>query len=230
MFNAATENIYHPFLNATVYRLMSWFYSGSNQKSVAELDRLVKEGERGRIGPLEWWTIRASISKETDGMKNLPRKFPERRPCISTSSNRSTRVARTWTTCISLSTAFSVLNECSALRWIRWHIRWWWMGWERYWISVNWLKLSILPCIASRRVTSSSSSEPDTYCWLLSMCSGSNTCFAVVCRISAQDKLHTGSNEPDNSPMVKVQIRVRYWMSRWCDIQMSWHRLLTLAL
>lgn len=43
MFNAATENIYHPFLNATVYRLMSWFYSGSNQKSVAELDRLVKE-------------------------------------------------------------------------------------------------------------------------------------------------------------------------------------------
>jgi len=43
MFNAATENIYHPFLNATVYRLMSWFYSGSNQKSVAELDHLVKE-------------------------------------------------------------------------------------------------------------------------------------------------------------------------------------------
>jgi hypothetical protein len=43
MFNAATENIYHPFLNATVCRLMNWFYSGSNQKSIAELDRLVKE-------------------------------------------------------------------------------------------------------------------------------------------------------------------------------------------
>ena len=43
MFNAATENIYHLFLNATVCRLMSWFYSGSNQKSIAELDRLLKE-------------------------------------------------------------------------------------------------------------------------------------------------------------------------------------------
>jgi hypothetical protein len=30
MFNGATENIYHPFLNATVYWLMNWFYSGSN--------------------------------------------------------------------------------------------------------------------------------------------------------------------------------------------------------
>ncbi|KAF8223215.1 hypothetical protein L208DRAFT_1518627 [Tricholoma matsutake] len=43
MFNAATENIYHPFLNATVCRLMNWLYSGSNQKSIVELDRLVKE-------------------------------------------------------------------------------------------------------------------------------------------------------------------------------------------
>ncbi|KAF8223515.1 hypothetical protein L208DRAFT_1080205, partial [Tricholoma matsutake] len=34
---------YHPFLNAMVYWLMSWFYFGLNQKSVAELDHLVKE-------------------------------------------------------------------------------------------------------------------------------------------------------------------------------------------
>ena len=43
MFHAAMKNIYHPFLNATVCRLMNWFYTGSNQKSIAELDRLVKE-------------------------------------------------------------------------------------------------------------------------------------------------------------------------------------------
>ena len=43
MFHAATKNIYHPFLNATVCQLMNWFYTGSNQKSIAELDRLVKE-------------------------------------------------------------------------------------------------------------------------------------------------------------------------------------------
>jgi hypothetical protein len=43
MFYAATKNIYHSFFNATVCQLMNWFYSGSNQKSIAELDHLVKE-------------------------------------------------------------------------------------------------------------------------------------------------------------------------------------------
>jgi hypothetical protein len=32
-----------PFLNKSIFYLMSWFYSGSNMKSVAELDRLVNE-------------------------------------------------------------------------------------------------------------------------------------------------------------------------------------------
>ena len=36
-------DIFAPFLNATVFRLMSWFYSGSNTKSVEELDKLVNE-------------------------------------------------------------------------------------------------------------------------------------------------------------------------------------------
>jgi hypothetical protein len=35
------RNIFAPFLNATVFRLMNWFYSGSNMKSVAELQSLV---------------------------------------------------------------------------------------------------------------------------------------------------------------------------------------------
>ncbi|KAG2149212.1 hypothetical protein DEU56DRAFT_729664, partial [Suillus clintonianus] len=35
------DNFFVPFLNATVFRLMCWFYSGSNMKSLAELDRLV---------------------------------------------------------------------------------------------------------------------------------------------------------------------------------------------
>jgi hypothetical protein len=40
--NAAGE-IFAPFLNMTVFRLMNWFYSGSQMKSLAELDRLVNE-------------------------------------------------------------------------------------------------------------------------------------------------------------------------------------------
>lgn len=37
------SNPFLPFLNATIFRLMNWFYSGSQMKSAAELDRLVKE-------------------------------------------------------------------------------------------------------------------------------------------------------------------------------------------
>jgi hypothetical protein len=40
---SSISNIFAPFLNMTVYRLMDWYYSGSNAKSLAELDRLVNE-------------------------------------------------------------------------------------------------------------------------------------------------------------------------------------------
>ncbi|KAG2336702.1 hypothetical protein BDR05DRAFT_896368 [Suillus weaverae] len=40
---APSTNYFAPFLNATTCRLMSWFYSGSITKSLAELDRLVNE-------------------------------------------------------------------------------------------------------------------------------------------------------------------------------------------
>ncbi len=36
-------NIFAPFLNVTVFRLMNWFYSGSSTKSVAELQSLVDD-------------------------------------------------------------------------------------------------------------------------------------------------------------------------------------------
>jgi hypothetical protein len=39
----AHDNFFAPFLNATVFRLMNWFYSGSSTKSVAELQSLVDE-------------------------------------------------------------------------------------------------------------------------------------------------------------------------------------------
>jgi len=35
--------LFAPFLNATIFYLMNWLYSGSNTKSIGELDRLVKE-------------------------------------------------------------------------------------------------------------------------------------------------------------------------------------------
>lgn len=38
-----SKNPFAPFLNATVFRLMNWFYSGSNTKSVTDLDRLVND-------------------------------------------------------------------------------------------------------------------------------------------------------------------------------------------
>jgi hypothetical protein len=37
------KNPFAPFLNATVFHLMSWFYGGSNMKSVTELDKLVHD-------------------------------------------------------------------------------------------------------------------------------------------------------------------------------------------
>lgn len=40
---AATDSVFYPFLNATSFRLMHWFYSGSSMKSLAELDRLVSD-------------------------------------------------------------------------------------------------------------------------------------------------------------------------------------------
>jgi hypothetical protein len=47
VFGSSLENLetsyFTPFLNASVFRLMKWFYSGSNLKSLGELDRLVNE-------------------------------------------------------------------------------------------------------------------------------------------------------------------------------------------
>ncbi|KAJ3551292.1 hypothetical protein NM688_g4788 [Phlebia brevispora] len=40
---SAVENVFAPFLNATTFQLMSWFYSGSSVKSLGELDRLVHD-------------------------------------------------------------------------------------------------------------------------------------------------------------------------------------------
>lgn len=37
------KSFFAPFLNATVFRLMSWFYGGSNMKTLAELDALVND-------------------------------------------------------------------------------------------------------------------------------------------------------------------------------------------
>ena len=37
------ENVFTPFLNATVFCLMAWFYSGSSMKSLTDLDRLIQE-------------------------------------------------------------------------------------------------------------------------------------------------------------------------------------------
>ncbi len=37
------DGFFVPFLNATVFRLMNWFYSGSSFKSIAELQSLVDD-------------------------------------------------------------------------------------------------------------------------------------------------------------------------------------------
>jgi hypothetical protein len=37
------ENYFTPFLYASIFRLMTWFYGGSNLKSLGELNRLVNE-------------------------------------------------------------------------------------------------------------------------------------------------------------------------------------------
>jgi hypothetical protein len=40
---SANQGLFAPFLSATVFRLMSWFYGGSNVKSITELDKLVND-------------------------------------------------------------------------------------------------------------------------------------------------------------------------------------------
>jgi len=40
---AANHQYFTPFLNATTYRLMSWFYNSSSTKSLGDLDRLVND-------------------------------------------------------------------------------------------------------------------------------------------------------------------------------------------
>jgi len=37
------DNIFEPFLNATIFRLMHWAYSGSNLLSITKIDQLVRE-------------------------------------------------------------------------------------------------------------------------------------------------------------------------------------------
>ena len=41
--NLAHKTIFAPFLNATVFRLMNWFYSGTSTKSVTQLQSLVND-------------------------------------------------------------------------------------------------------------------------------------------------------------------------------------------
>ena len=43
LLTQAHDNFFAPFLNATVFHLMNWFYSGSSTKSVAELQSLVDD-------------------------------------------------------------------------------------------------------------------------------------------------------------------------------------------
>ena len=39
----ATDNYFSPFLNASVFLLMSWFYNGSSLKSFADIDKLIHD-------------------------------------------------------------------------------------------------------------------------------------------------------------------------------------------
>jgi hypothetical protein len=39
----ATSDFFTPFLHPSTFRLMQWFYNGSNMKSIGELDRLVND-------------------------------------------------------------------------------------------------------------------------------------------------------------------------------------------
>lgn len=43
VMNTIKETYFQPFENATSFLLMNWFYSGSNMKTLAELDRLVQD-------------------------------------------------------------------------------------------------------------------------------------------------------------------------------------------
>jgi hypothetical protein len=70
-------NFFAPFLNATAFRLMNWFYSSSSTKSVAELQSLVDEvllAPDFKVSDLSGFSARRELrrldddAKPTDGM------------------------------------------------------------------------------------------------------------------------------------------------------------------
>lgn len=75
--NALTEEVlpllewYSPFINASTYRLMHWTYTGSNNKSFSELDRLVHEVIRApdfKIPDLENFSAQREAARLDQGI------------------------------------------------------------------------------------------------------------------------------------------------------------------
>lgn len=67
------KQTFAPFLNATVFRLMSWFYSGSNMKTLAELDALVNDvilADDFKISDLKGFSAAREMKRMDEGLKS----------------------------------------------------------------------------------------------------------------------------------------------------------------
>ncbi|KAG2035902.1 hypothetical protein BDR03DRAFT_1012197 [Suillus americanus] len=69
------DGFFVPFLNVTIFHLMCWFYSGSNMKSLAELDHLVDEGDpldirSSFLGTDGWIETTVKIWLPADGVQH----------------------------------------------------------------------------------------------------------------------------------------------------------------
>lgn len=70
----------YPFPNMSVYRLMTWMYSGSHQKSQTEVQRLVKEviqADEFDVKDLEGFSVRRSLRQLDNGDGGEKIAFPD---------------------------------------------------------------------------------------------------------------------------------------------------------
>ncbi|KDR76734.1 hypothetical protein GALMADRAFT_225666 [Galerina marginata CBS 339.88] len=73
-----SRGLFAPFMNATVFRILNWFYSGSNLKSVGELNRLVNDdfSAKRELQRLDNDDKKSSPFAEENGWKTSTVKIP----------------------------------------------------------------------------------------------------------------------------------------------------------
>jgi hypothetical protein len=88
----ATDNYFSPFLNASVFLLMSWFYNGSSIKSFADIDKLIHDVIRHEDFKASDFNASFSTAREAERMD----KDRIEKPSVNRSENLPFRPEDGW--------------------------------------------------------------------------------------------------------------------------------------